>query len=168
MNLYQNWTPEDENRLIRAYEKTYLTVREIAQDMGRGVGSIQSRLSALMASGRIETRRKQAVLPAALCERILELYNSGMKYVDIAKETGQSYNRVSGVITNHRRKSGLRVQRGPNAVEGSPRSTGNSALDAALETLRKELHVLSLQQARITEKAAQLRRTIARVERIAN
>lgn len=166
MNVYQNWTPEDENHLIQLYEGGELTVREIARKLGRGAGAVQARLAVLQAAGRTAIRRGSYRLPEDLKDRILELYNSGMKYVDIAKETGQSYNRVSGTITNHCRKSGLRVQRDPKVTEGSPRSTGSSALDAALGTLRKELQVLSLQQARIAEKAAQLRRTISSVERV--
>lgn len=165
MNIYQHWMPEDENRLIELYETTDMTVRELAANMGRGTGAVQARLSSLRAANRIASRQP-AALPETLRDRVLELYDSGMKYVDIAKETGQSYNRVSGIITNHRRKVGLRVERGSRAESDTPRSTGSSVLDSALTALRKELQMLSLQQYGLATRISDLRRTISRVERI--
>lgn len=168
MNTYQEWTPDDENELVELYDGGELTVSEIAGQLGRTTEATHARISKLKAVGRITATRRVVRLPDDLRNRVVELYNSGTKYKDIAKEVGESYTRIATIINHYRTTTKMPRIRGSRTepVEGARRSTGSSALDAALETLRKELHVLTLQQTKIAEKVAHLRRTITRVERV--
>lgn len=168
MNIHKTWTPEDESRLINMYEASDLSIREIAEEIGRSHTSAQARIAQLRARNRIssEPRRLPAV-PDDIRNRVLEMYNSGSRYMDIVRETGQSYNRVNTIINKYRTENGMRkVRASTDTPDGPRRSTGSSALDSALDTLRKELGVLKLQQASIAEKVARLRRTIAAVENV--
>lgn len=168
MNTYQEWTPEDENELVELYEAGEMTVGEIAGQLRRTTESTHARIAKLRSAGRITATRRVSRLPDDLRNRVVELYNSGMRYKDIAKEVGESFTRTATIINHYRTTTKMPRVRGSRTepVEGARRSTGSSALDAALETLRKELQVLTLQQTKIAEKVAHLRRTITRVERV--
>lgn len=162
MNVYRNWTPEDEQQLIELYESG-VNVAQIATRIDRTRGATTMRISSLSARGLLTMRGGTAgSIPDTLKANIIAAYERGDTKKEIANSLRVPYYAVMGVIHRHRKSLGLVRKR----VKDTQRSTGSSALDAAVDTLRKELEVLQLQQNRIADKITNLRRTIQHVQNV--
>lgn len=96
---------------------------------------------------------------------IIRRFNEGETIKAIANSMGRTLNSVGNIIAYARKKNPELVPY-KSAAMNSGASTGYTALDAAIETLRKEMRVLELQQIRTKEKLAGLRRTIASIQRV--
>lgn len=161
MNVYKHWTPEDERQLVELYESG-MKIKQIAANMGRTHASVQGRVSSLSARGLLTMRGGHAPIPDTIKASVLTAYERGDRKQDIAADFNLPLYTVGWIVHQHRKSLGLVRKQ----VKDTQRSTGSSALDAAVDTLRKELEVLQLQQARIADKITNLRRTIQHVQSI--
>jgi hypothetical protein len=161
MNVYNHWTPEDERRLIELYESG-MKVKQIATHINRTLGATASRIASLSARGLLTMRGGPAPIPDTVKAKVLAAYERGDRKPDIAAALDMPFHQVVWVVHQHRKSLGLVRKQ----VRPTSQSTGSSALDAAVDTLRKELEVLQLQQTRIADKIVNLRRTIQHVQSI--
>ena len=161
MNVYKHWTPEDERQLVELYESG-MKIKEIAANMGRTAGSLNARIASLGARGMINARGGPEPIPDTVKASVIAAYERGDTKQETAAALNMPLHTVVWIVHQHRKSLGLVRKQ----VKDTERSTGSSALDAAVDTLRKELEVLQLQQARIAEKITNLRRTIQHVQSI--
>ena len=161
MNVYNHWTPEEERQLIELYESG-MKVKQIATRINRTLGATTSRVAALSARGLLTLRGRPSSIPDTLKAKVLTAYERGDRKHDIAAAFNLPFHQVVWIVHQHRKSLGLVRKQ----VKPTSQSTGSSALDAAVDTLRKELEVLQLQQTRIADKIVNLRRSIQHVQSI--
>jgi hypothetical protein len=161
MNIYKHWTPEDERQLIELYESG-MKIKQIAANMGRTPGSLNARIASLGARGLLTMRGGPPSIPDTVKADVIAAYERGDTKQETAAALNLPLHQVVWIVHQHRKSLGLVRKQ----VKDTQRSTGSSALDAAVDTLRKELEVLQLQQTRIADKITNLRRTIQHVQNV--